>query len=174
MGRAIATHDIALPAARDAGCSVASLRARAGGYVVDMVIFAAIAMMVLVIAGVVILLHHRTGASKTRPTARLYTFLAIIGLGTPIVWTALNLAALATRSQTGGQYVAGVRLTTRGRRRLELPRVAWPGGSALTRSCLAGRWRRWRAAARRGHQPGAEPPDDRGFFVILIICQRRR
>lgn len=85
------------------------MRARAGGYVVDMVIFSAIAMIVVVIAGFVLL--SSTGwAEQDASDAELYTFLAIIGIGAPLVWTALNVALLSIRRQTGGQYVAGLRV----------------------------------------------------------------
>ncbi len=74
-----------------------------------MVIFAAIAMFVVVIAGFVLLAS--TGwAEQDASDAELYAFLAIIGVGAPAIWTALNLALLATRRQTGGQYVAGLRV----------------------------------------------------------------
>ncbi len=73
-----------------------------------MVIFAAVAMVVTVIAGLQLLLITR-GATEDSDNA-VYAFLAIIGLGTPLAWSVLNLAVLATRGQTGGQYVAGVRL----------------------------------------------------------------
>ncbi len=86
------------------------MRARIGGYVVDTVIFAAIAMIVLVLAGF-LLLATTDWAKKDPSDPQFYMFLAIIGLGTPIVWTLLNLGLLATRGQTGGQYVAGIRLT---------------------------------------------------------------
>jgi uncharacterized RDD family membrane protein YckC len=85
------------------------LRARVGGYLVDMVIFAAIAMIVIVFAGF-LLLATTDWAKKDPSDPQFYMFLAIIGLGTPIIWTLLNLALLATRGQTGGQYVAGIRL----------------------------------------------------------------
>ncbi len=88
---------------------VASVRARAGGYIVDMVIFAAIAMVIVVIAGFV-LLASTDWAQADASDAEMYLFLAIIGIGTPACWTALNVALLATRSQTGGQYVAGLRM----------------------------------------------------------------
>jgi uncharacterized RDD family membrane protein YckC len=87
---------------------VASLRLRVGGYVVDMVIFAAVAMIVVVIAGTQLLLVTH-GAEHDSDSA-MYAFLAIIGIGTPLAWTALNLLVLLTRRQTGGQYVAGVRV----------------------------------------------------------------
>jgi hypothetical protein len=85
------------------------MRARIGGYVVDMVIFAALAMLVTVFAG--FLLLATTDWAKQDPSdPQFYMFLAIIGIGTPLAWTVLNLALLATRGQTGGQYVAGIRL----------------------------------------------------------------
>ncbi len=93
----------------EARASVANLRARAGGYVVDMVIFAAIAMILTVIAGLILLLRT-DWAKQDASDADLYAFLATIGLGVPVVWTVLNLALLTTRRQTGGQYVAGIRL----------------------------------------------------------------
>jgi hypothetical protein len=88
---------------------VASLRARIGGYVVDMVILGAVTMVVVVIAGIV-LLATTAGASESEADAELYAFLAIVGFGVPIAWTALNLLLLITRAQTGGQYVAAIRL----------------------------------------------------------------
>jgi len=102
-----------------------AFRARIGGYVVDMVIFAAIAMLVVVAAGAVILLAT-DGAEQDATNAELYTFVGMIGLGTPIVWTLLNLSLLATRSQTAGQYVAGLRLHNQDGQRPRLPTVfAW-------------------------------------------------
>ncbi len=87
----------------------ASLRARAGGYLVDMVIFSAMAMVVIVFAGF-LLLATTDWAKKDPSDPQFYTFLAIIGLGTPLIWSALNLVLLATRGQTGGQYVGGLKL----------------------------------------------------------------
>lgn len=111
-----------MPRTAQAAPAAASIRARAGGYVVDMVIFAAIAMIVVVFAG--FLLLAMTDWAKQDPSdPQFYTFLAIIGLGTPIVWTGLNLALLATRGQTGGQYVAGLRLVREDGSRLS-PREA--------------------------------------------------
>ena len=90
---------------------VATFRARVGGYVVDMVIFAAVAMLVLVFAG--FLLLWRTNWAEQDPTdPQLYSFVAIMGIGTPLVWTLLNVPLLKARGQTGGQYVAGIRLVT--------------------------------------------------------------
>jgi len=98
-----------LPRTDAPGRQTASLRTRAGGYIVDMVIFAAIAMVITVFAGF-ILLYSTDWAEQDATDAQFYTFLAIIGLGVPIAWSALNLSLLLTRNQTGGQYVAGVRL----------------------------------------------------------------
>jgi uncharacterized RDD family membrane protein YckC len=87
----------------------ATLRARIGAYVVDMVILSAIIMVVTVIAGFVLLLA--TDFAEQDPSdPDSYMFLGIIGLGVPIVWALMNVALLATRQQTGGHYVAGVRL----------------------------------------------------------------
>jgi hypothetical protein len=83
------------------------MRARIGGYVVDMVIFAAIAMIVTVISGFILLATTRWGEDDPSDP-QFYTFLAIIGFGVPLVWSVLNIALLAWRGQTGGQYVAGV------------------------------------------------------------------
>jgi len=88
----------------------ASMGARTGGYLVDMVIFAAIAMIVIVFAGF-LLLATTDWAKKDPSDPQFYTFLAIIGMGTPLIWSALNLLLLATRGQTGGQYVAALKLT---------------------------------------------------------------
>lgn len=105
---------------------MASLRARGGGYVVDMVIFAAVAMIVVVLAGFILLLS--TDFAEADPSdGDLYLFLGVIGLGAPLAWSALNLAVLCTRSQTGGQYVAGLRLADES------------GGTPSARS-LAGWW----------------------------------
>jgi uncharacterized RDD family membrane protein YckC len=87
----------------------AHLRARIGGYVVDMVIFGAITMIMTVLAGFILLASIDWG-TQDPSDPQLYTFLAIIGLGTPLVWTLLNVGLLASRGQTGGQYVAGLRL----------------------------------------------------------------
>ncbi len=92
------------------------MRQRAGGYAVDLVIFAAVVMVVAVIAGLQLLLVTR-GATHDS-TKSVYAFLAIIGMGVPLFWSALNLALLTLRGQTGGQYVAGVRLVREDGRRL--------------------------------------------------------
>jgi uncharacterized membrane protein len=85
------------------------MRARTGGYVVDMVIFAAIAMMVIVLAGF-LLLATTDWAKKDPSDPQFYMFLSIIGLGAPLAWSTLNLVLLTVRGQTGGQYVAGLKL----------------------------------------------------------------
>jgi uncharacterized RDD family membrane protein YckC len=103
------TNEMTLPGTADRETQAAHLRARIGGYVVDMVIFGAVTMIMTVLAGFTLLASIDWGTQD--PTdPELYTFLAIIGLGTPLVWTALNLFVLARRGQTGGQYVAGLRL----------------------------------------------------------------
>ena len=56
------------------------------------------------------LLFAKLLAGTLLSVLQAYTFLAIVGLGTPIVWTLLNIPLLAARGQTGGQYVAGLRL----------------------------------------------------------------
>jgi uncharacterized RDD family membrane protein YckC len=66
-------------------------------------------MVMLVVAGAVLLFATDFGTADPGDP-ELYGFLAIFGLGTPLAWTLLNLALLATRRQTGGQYVAGLRL----------------------------------------------------------------
>ena len=131
-------QEIALPRTADRARAAATLRARIGGYLVDMVIFAAIAMIVVVFAGF-LLLATTDWAKKDPSDPQFYMFLAIIGLGTPLIWSALNLGLLATRSQTGGQYVAGIRTRARGRG-AALAAPAPRGGSASTRCCSAGRW----------------------------------
>ncbi len=109
MGRTIATNEIAIARTAEPGAAVANLRARVGGYVVDMVIFAAVAMVMFVIAGAIMLLATDWGVNNL-PDPALYGALATVGVGTPVVWTLLNLLLIATRGQTGGEYVAGVRL----------------------------------------------------------------
>jgi len=76
-----------------------------------MVIFAAIAMLITVLSGAILLLVT-DGAQQDPGDAEIYLFLAIIGFGVPIAWSALSLLVLLTRSQTAGQYVAAIRLQT--------------------------------------------------------------
>ncbi len=103
---------------------MASVRQRVAGYVVDMVIFAAVTMVVTVIAGLQLLLV--THGATQDSSKSVYAFLAIVGIGIPVSWSALNLALLATRRQTGGQYVAGVRLSREdGRRFSARDAAAW-------------------------------------------------
>jgi hypothetical protein len=73
-----------------------------------MVIFTAISLIMLVIAGFVLLLSTHW-AEQDASDPDFYAFLSIIGIGIPALWTGLNLFLLDTRSQTGGQYVAGTR-----------------------------------------------------------------
>ncbi|MHB8377460.1 MAG: RDD family protein [Dehalococcoidia bacterium] len=126
MGRTITTNEISLPRTAEQRAGVASLRARAGGYVVDMVIFSAVSLVMVVIAGLVVLVS--TGWATNDPSNPVfYGSLAIVGLGTPLVWSLMNLVLLVTRQQTGGQYVAGVRL-------------AREDGAPLTRGNLLAWW----------------------------------
>jgi len=74
-----------------------------------MVIFAAVAMIVVVVAGA-FMLAVTDRATHDPNDAQYYTMFAIIGFGTPLLWSALNLLLLSWRRQTGGQYVAAVRL----------------------------------------------------------------
>lgn len=123
--RTIATNEITLPRTADAAPLTAGMRARIGGYVVDMIIFAAIAMVIIVFAGF-LLLATTDWAKKDPSDPQFYLFLGIIGIATPLVWTLLNVTLLATRGQTGGQYVAGLRLTREDGSRLHLrDAAAW-------------------------------------------------
>jgi uncharacterized RDD family membrane protein YckC len=66
-----------------------------------------------------------TDLAEQDPTdADTYLFLGIFGIGTPIVWTLLNIPLLATRGQTGGHYVAGLRLVREDARRLSAANAA--------------------------------------------------
>lgn len=90
-----------------------------------MVIFGAIAMTVLVAAGFT-LLASTSWAQHDPSDADTYGFLAVMGAGTPLLWSTLNLALLATRRQTGGQYVAGLKLARDdGGRSTPLDALAW-------------------------------------------------
>lgn len=72
-------------------------------------IFAALAMIMFVLSFGLLLLF--TDAATNDPSdAQIYAIFAIIGIGTPSIWSAMNLLLLRWRRQTGGQYVAGVRL----------------------------------------------------------------
>lgn len=87
----------------------ASLKTRVAGYVVDMVIFAAMAMVVMVIVGAVFL-WAVGGGTDDAPDSYFYAAFSVVAAFTPLLWSAMNVALLAARGQTGGQYVAGVRL----------------------------------------------------------------
>jgi hypothetical protein len=106
--RTIATNELATHRPESLALDSSTLRSRVAGYVVDMVIFSALTMVVVVLAGFLLLLMTDF-AEQDASDRQLYTFLAMIGLGVPIAWTLLNLVLLTARGQTGGQYVAGVR-----------------------------------------------------------------
>ena len=127
MGRTIATNEIAIARTAEPGAAVANLRARVGGYVVDMVIFGAISMVMFVIAGAIMLASTDWGVNNL-PDPALYGALATVGVGTPVVWTLMNLLLLATRGQTGGEYVAGVRLVREDGALAHVPAMRWAGG----------------------------------------------
>jgi hypothetical protein len=116
-----ATRSAITPAGEHGG----AFRARIGGYVVDMVIFAAVAMLTFVLAGAIILVATQN-VTDDATNSDIYTFVAIIALGTPVIWTLLNVSLLVLRGQTGGQYVAGVRLEGEDGQRARLKSVlAW-------------------------------------------------
>lgn len=102
-------NEISLSDSADGDMRAASLRTRAVGYAIDMVLFAAIATCVAAIAGF-ILLRSTDSARGDATDPDFYLFFGIIGLGVPLVWTLLCLAVLVARSRTGGQYVVGVHL----------------------------------------------------------------
>jgi hypothetical protein len=87
----------------------ASIRARVGGYAVDMVILAAITMLVSI--GTLFLFLWATDmAEQDLSTAKTVLCLMPLFIGVPVVWSALNIWLLMSRAQTGGQYVAALRL----------------------------------------------------------------
>jgi uncharacterized RDD family membrane protein YckC len=102
-----ASPPTAKPASRP---DVATLRSRIGGYVVDMVILSAIAMVVSVVAGFFLLLATDFANDRDAQDSDMYIAACTLLIGTAGGWSILNLALLATRGQTGGQYVAGLRL----------------------------------------------------------------
>lgn len=117
---------MSLPRAAGPRTAVASVRARTGGYIVDMVIFAAVSLVLVVAGGLLILIS--TGWATSDPSNPVfYGALAIVGLGAPLAWSLMNLLLLAMRRQTAGQYVAGVRL-------------AREDGAPLTRGPLLAWW----------------------------------
>lgn len=89
--------------------AAASMRARFGGYAVDMVILAAITMLVS-IGTLFIFLWATDMAEQDLSTGKTVACLTPLFLGVPALWSALNLALLMKRSQTGGQYVAALRV----------------------------------------------------------------
>lgn len=88
-----------------------------------MVIFAAIAMLVTVLSGFILLASTRWGEDDPSD-AQFYLFLGVIGFGVPLIWSVLNIGLLAWRGQTGGQYVAGVRIAREDGGRLSAGAVA--------------------------------------------------
>ena len=94
----------------DGAVTTATLRARIGGYAVDMVILCAIAMLVS-IGALFVLLFATDYAEHDPSNATLLGCFALLFLGVPAIWSVLNVALLLTRQQTGGQYVAALRLT---------------------------------------------------------------
>jgi uncharacterized RDD family membrane protein YckC len=88
----------------------ASLHTRAGGYVVDMVILSAIGMIAFLIAAFLLLLSTDFAQDIDASRGDMYLFASMWLTGGVGAWTALNLLLLVTRQQTGGQYVAGLRL----------------------------------------------------------------
>lgn len=93
----------------DHASGAASIRARVGGYAVDMVILSAITMLVS-IATLFLFLWATDMAEQDLSTAKTVACLIPLFIGVPAVWSALNLALLMTRRQTGGQYVAALRI----------------------------------------------------------------
>lgn len=92
------------------GQPAVSLRTRIGGYLVDMVIFAAIAMVITAVCGA-LFLAAVDGGTDDADDWMFYTALLVIGLGTPLVWSVISMFLLVSRGQTAGQYVAGLKLT---------------------------------------------------------------
>jgi uncharacterized RDD family membrane protein YckC len=103
----------------------AGIGVRIRGYAVDMVVFVSVATSVAACSGALLLATTHWG--KSEPSDRqFYTFFAIIGAGTPVVWTLLNVILLAWRGQTGGQYLAGSRIQREDGSSISLLRaVAW-------------------------------------------------
>lgn len=102
----------------------ATLRARIGGYVVDMVILSAMIMVVGVLAGFFLLLSTDFANDRDAQDSDMVIAAMTLLIGTAGGWTLLNLILLATRQQTGGQYVAGLKLARDDGRRLTWRDVA--------------------------------------------------
>jgi hypothetical protein len=109
-GRTIATQ-AAPPRAADTDRAIdaASLRARIGGYAVDMTILAAIAM-VASIGSLFLLLFATDWGEQDLGTGTTIACLLVVLVGVPAIWSILNILLLVTRRQTGGQYVAALRV----------------------------------------------------------------
>lgn len=109
-GPAVAARSSVPPASTAARPVPATLRARTGGYVVDMVILSAIIMVVGVLAGFLLLLSTDFAQDRDAQDSDIVIAALTLLIGTAGGWSVLNLALLATRQQTGGHYVAGLRL----------------------------------------------------------------
>jgi uncharacterized RDD family membrane protein YckC len=117
--------------------STASIRARIGGYAVDMVILAAISMLASI--GALFLLLFATDFAEQDPSdATLAACFAVLFAGVPAIWSALNIGLLLARRQTGGQYVAALRLAREDGNPLTLQTVCtwWFCGNPLLFSWL--------------------------------------
>lgn len=86
----------------------ASLRARVAGYVVDVVIQAAFLMVFFVIAGFQLLASSNFG-EQDPPESAYWAFVSIL-MGTLLFWSLFTVGLVLWRSQTAGQYVAGLRI----------------------------------------------------------------
>jgi uncharacterized RDD family membrane protein YckC len=131
--RTITTH-VATPRASraDGAGTTATLRARFGGYAVDMVILSAIAMLASIGTLFLFLLASDYAEQDISATQTLACLTPLL-IGVPVVWSALNIALLLTRGQTGGQYVAALRVAPEGGASLS-PRTAcawWFSGNPL-------------------------------------------
>ena len=109
-GRTIATQ-AAPPRAADTDRTIdaASLRARIGGYAVDMTILAAIAM-VGSIGSLFLLLFATDWGEQDLGTGATIACMLVVLVGVPAIWSILNIFLLMARRQTGGQYVAALRV----------------------------------------------------------------
>jgi hypothetical protein len=107
------------------GRATASIRARVGGYAVDMVILSAITMLVSI--GTLFLFLWATDmAEQDLSTSKTVACLTPLFVGVPAIWSLLNIGLLLTRGQTGGQYVAALRLAREGGGALSLRTIlAW-------------------------------------------------
>jgi hypothetical protein len=67
-------------------------------------------MIVFLVAGFMLLLSTDFAQDVDASRGDMYLFASVWLAGAVGAWSALNLLLLATRKQTGGQYVAGLRL----------------------------------------------------------------